>query len=179
MLPSCAITPSREGGSRVPPKPSWYQKLDRIISEIDALVSPIIDRHVIEQEFGLSRRGALHLMNRSGAIQTAGKILILERKDFLSRLRKIQKSPDLIWEVERRHRLSDELTAARKMRKSRAVVIQKKAMPFPMALENGTALIRYDSPEDLLSKLYAVAQFAASEYEEFESLVRTGQLDKL
>ena len=70
----------------MPTKPYWWYRLGEIISELESLAAPVVDRAVFEQVFGVRRRRAIELLHYFGGFQ-AGKTFLVERSSLLRQLR--------------------------------------------------------------------------------------------
>jgi hypothetical protein len=137
---------------------------------------PVIDRAAVEQLFGLRRRQAIELMNRFGGYQT-GRTLLIGRAQLIAQLDAIAAGDDFQQEAGRRERLAATVESVRRTRESEAVRIPISPAIFAtrmatlgdgVQLRPGKLEIEFAGPEDLLRKLFALAQAVANDYAGFE-----------
>jgi hypothetical protein len=137
---------------------------------------PVIDRAAVESLFGLRRRQAIELMNRFGGYQ-AGRSLLLGRDQLITQLDAIAEGDDVQRETARRERLAATVESARRTRATEAVRIPISPAVFAtrmstlgpdVQLRPGKLEIEFAGPEDLLRKLFALAQAVANDYSSFE-----------
>lgn len=155
----------------MPAKPAWFLELPRILEEVRALPCPVLDRSAFERLFRVRRRQAIQLMHRFGGYQT-GKTFLIDRLQLLAELERATASPDYAFEVRRKERLSDSLEKLERHRAAAQVKIaipalSSPAFPFPadVHLIPGRLTVVFATPEDLLSKLFLLAQKMADDFE--------------
>lgn len=160
----------------MPAQPQWFARLPRIIEELSALSAPVVDRATVERLFHLRRRQAIYLMRAFGGYQL-GKTAVLDRPLLIARLRAIGEGERFTFERRRRERLTEHLERARKQRRAAAVVIPVQSpppagptLPPGVRLEAGRLSIEFNSAQDLLAKLYGIAQAAAEDFASFEAV---------
>jgi hypothetical protein len=93
----------------------------------------------------------------------------------VERLRALRDDPSVAFELRRRGRVSDELEAVRRDLKARQVLIPSLPyrpsgladLPDGVLLEPGRLEIRFASPEELLTRLLALAQAMSEDFEQF------------
>ena len=141
-----------------------------------ALDVPVIDRAVCEKLFRLRRRRAIDLIRIFGGYQ-AGRTFLLDRSRFIAQLEQMRDSPDFKMEWHRKERLAERLEAIRRLQAGARVEIPVKqevlsqrlpGLPAGIGLGSGELHVQFQSPEELLSKLFALAQAIANDYEAFE-----------
>ncbi len=170
----------------MPPQPQWLLRLPQIIEELEALEIPVLDRGTIEKVFGLRRRRAIELMHSFDGYQ-AGKTFLLNRVQLIERLRGMLESPEFTREQRRKQRLTGTLEKLRKYRRAAAVSLPVPAaaltqpaadLPAGVSLAPGELRVEFGSAEQLLAKLFELAQAAAHDYQRFQQVVEkpTGQL---
>ena len=164
----------------MPAKPRWLLHLPEIIDQLCALEAPVVDRATVEGLFGLRRRQAINIMHSFGGYEI-GKTALIERGVLIGRLRDIAAGERFRFEHRRRERLAGRLDELRRYRQAAAVEIHVEPAPAPNAslppgvrLEAGRLLIEFGSVEDLLAKLYGIAQAAAEDFTRFETAANTG-----
>ena len=157
-------------------KPSWWLHLPEIRGMLAAIDLPVIDRAAIERLFGLHRRQAIELMNRFGGYQ-AGRTLLIGRDQLIAQLDAVVAGEDFQQEEARRQRLAATVENVRRTRESEAVQIPVSPAVFAtrmttlgpgMQLRPGRLEIDFAGPEDLLRKLFSLAQAVANDYSGFE-----------
>jgi hypothetical protein len=144
---------------------------------------PVIDRAAIERLFGLRRRQAIDLMNRLGGYQ-AGRTFLIGREQLLCRLDSITAGDEYRWEVARRERLASSIDGIQRTRQNEAVRIPVSPEVFASRLHSlepdvrlrpGRLVIDFSGPEDILRKLFGLAQALANDYASFEAAVSSGK----
>jgi hypothetical protein len=160
----------------MPAKAQWLLRVPEILAELSALDVPVVDRAVCERLFHLRRRRAIDLIRGFGGYQ-AGRTFLLDRPKLVAQLEKIRDSPDFKMEWQRKERLAEHLDAIRRYAAGARVVIAAAPdtlrqrlpdLPPGVGLSPGELRIQFQSSEELLSKLFALAQAIANDYEAFE-----------
>jgi hypothetical protein len=169
-------------------KPSWWLHIQEIRSMLADVRLPVIDRAAVEQLFGLRRRQAIELMNRFGGYQ-AGRTLLIGRDQLIAQLDAIAAGDDFQQETARRERLAATVESVRRTRESESVRIPISPAIFAtrmatlgagVQLRPGKLEIEFAGPEDLLRKLFALAQAVANDYAGFErAAVGTARSEQL
>jgi hypothetical protein len=156
------------------------------ISEIRSMLAeaglPVVDRAAIERLFRLQRRQAIELMHRFGGYQ-AGRTFLIAREQILAQLDCILATGEYGQETARRERLVAAVENARRTRHSQEVRIPVTAEAFDSRLETlgpgvyldpGKLAIEFAGPEDLLRKLFCLAQAVANDYAAFTRAATAG-----
>jgi hypothetical protein len=160
----------------MPAKAQWLLRVPEILAELSALDVPVVDRAVCERLFRLRRRRAIDLIRWFGGYQ-AGRTFLVDRPQLVAQLEHIRDSADFKMEWRRKERLSERLDAIRRLQAGASVAIAAKPetlrqrlphLPAGVGLTPGTLQIQFQSSEELLSKLFALAQAIANDYEAFE-----------
>jgi hypothetical protein len=160
----------------MPAKAQWLLRVPEILAELSALDVPVVDRAVCERLFRLRRRRAIDLIRCFGGYQ-AGRTFLIDRPQLIAQLEQIRDSPDFKMEWHRKERLAERLDAIRRLQSGARVAIAVKPealrhrlpdLPQGVGLTPGALHIQFDSPEELLSKLFTLAQAIANDYEAFE-----------
>jgi len=137
---------------------------------------PVIDRCSVERLFGLERRQAIELMHRFGGY-LAGRTFLIGREQLIEALDAIAASGEYQQEAARRDQLVASVDAVRRTRQTEAVRIPVSREVFDARLKSlgpgvelraGRLAIEFAGPEDLLRKLFALAQAVANDYAAFE-----------
>lgn len=164
----------------MPAKAQWLLRVPEILAELSALEVPVIDRAVCERLFRLRRRRAIDLMRGFGGYQ-AGRTFLIDRPRLIAQLEHIRDSPDFTMERQRKERLTERLEAIRRLQAGARVAIpvgeevlsqRLPDLPAGIGLGPGELRVQFDSAEELLSKLFALAQAIANDYEAFEKRTR-------
>ena len=168
----------------MPAKAQWLLRVPEILEELSVLDVPVVDRAVCERLFRLRRRRAIDLIRAFGGYQ-AGRTFLVDRPKLVAQLEQIRNGADFKMEWQRKERLADRLESMRRLQAGARVAIPVEPpilsqrlpdLPAGVCLSAGALHIQFQSPEDLLSKLFALAQAIANDYEAFEK--RTAGEDK-
>jgi hypothetical protein len=162
----------------MPAQPQWLLRLPEIISELEQLDVPIVDRAIFERVFEVRRRRAIQLMHHFGGHQV-GRTFIIDRKRLVDQLRGWNGSENFEYEHSRRLRVVDELDRLRKLAPGRKVRIQVPPeardnrvadLPAGIHLKPGELRIEFFGTEDLLRHLFELSQAIVNDYQKFEQL---------
>jgi hypothetical protein len=160
----------------MPAKAQWLLRVPEILEELSVLDVPVVDRAVCERLFRLRRRRTIDLLRRFGGYQS-GRTFLVDRPKLVAQLEQIRDSPDFKMERQRKDRLQDRLEAIRRLQAGARVAIPVEPeilsqrlpdLPVGVGLSPGALHIQFQSPEELLEKLFALAQAIANDYEAFE-----------
>ena len=160
----------------MPAKAQWLLRVPEILEELAALDVPVLDRAACERLFRLRRRRAIDLIRGFGGYQ-AGRTFLVDRPKLVAQLERIRDSPDFKMEWRRKERLADRLDAIRRLQAGARVAIPLEPetlrqrlpdLPPGVGLSPGELHIQFESSEELLRKLFALAQAIANDYEAFE-----------
>jgi hypothetical protein len=139
---------------------------------------PVLDRAAVERLFGLRRRQAIELLNSLGGYQ-AGRTFVIGRDQLIARLDAIATGDEYRQEAGRRERLAASIEKIHRTRQSEAVRIPISVEVFGggmrtltpgVELRPGRLEVEFAGPEDLLRKLFGLAQAVAADYAGFERL---------
>jgi hypothetical protein len=162
----------------MPAKKSWLLRLTEIREELAALEVPVIDRAMVERIFHVRNRRALQLMEFFGCWRT-GQALLVDRLALIEQLAPLEDSVEFAFEKQRRQRLVETLEQARRGRAASRVVLPVAAgarertmqsLPDGVHLEPGKLEVSFAGAEDLLARLFELAQAAACDFEQFQRL---------
>lgn len=160
----------------MPAKAQWLLRVPEILEELAALDVPVVDRATCERLFRLRRRRTIDLMRCFGGYQT-GRTFLVDRPQLVKQLEAIRDSSDFKMEWRRKERLTERLDAIRRLQAGARVAIPVQPevlsqrlpdLPEGVGLSPGTLHIQFQTPEELLSKLFSLAQAIANDYEAFE-----------
>jgi hypothetical protein len=168
----------------VPQKPAWFSKIDDVVRELEALPRPFVDRATVEFLLGVGRRRAQQIMapcitDRVGANGLA------DRNTLVARLRRLAESDDGYYERQRRRKLSETLAKLQKERlehppllveaPGRIVNQDIEKLPPGVRLDQGRITVEFDSAQQALEKLLALAMAISNDFDWFERRVRSTQ----
>ena len=164
----------------MPVKKTWLLRLPEILQELAGLEVPVLDRAVFERIFGVRRRRAIQLMHFLDGYES-GSALLVDRMALLRQLEPLQAGTEFVMEQRRRQRLAEALEKVRRYRTASRVLIRPlpfngklTGLPKGIWLEPGGLKVDFHSAEDLFSKLLALAQAAAADFEAFQAAVDGG-----
>lgn len=163
----------------MPDQPSWIDRVTQIRESLERAGSPpFLDRSAIEALFGVRRRQAVNLMHRFAGFRVGSAFLV--RSDAVSAwLRRLEESGSVTRAVERKARVTEFLAVARARGRAPGIAIpdlpsdwQRRFADLSPAvrLEPGLLTIAYDTPGDLLRKLYELGQALMNDYGELERI---------
>ena len=153
-------------------------RVPRILEEIRLLEVPVLDRASLEKLFAVKRWQAIQLLHRFGGFQT-GKTFLVDRQALIQQLEVIQAGEAFTYEQRRRQRLAAELERVRKHLQAAAVKIplrpeasyEVEGLPEAVHLRSGQLTVEFAGAEDLLSKLFELAQTVSNDFERFRTAV--------
>ena len=163
----------------MPMKKTWLLRVAEIREELTAVEAPVIDRAMCERIFGVRRRRALQLMHSFGGWQS-GQVYLVDRLALLRQLEPFQNSAEFVMEQRRRQRLSETLEETRRHRAAARVTLPVARdanlrtmldLPPGVRLQPGSLRVEFGEAEDLLAKLFELAQAAARDFDGFRSMV--------
>jgi hypothetical protein len=138
---------------------------------------PVVDRAVFERLFGVRRRRAIQLLHYFGGYQT-GRTFLIDRLSLIEQLAPLEASAEFAVEQRRRERLVESLDKLRRSRAGARVTIPVQAasandgvLPAGIQIEAGMLRVGFTDVTDLLTKLYALSQAAAADFEAFRTVV--------
>lgn len=160
----------------MPDQPSWIQRVPEILAKLSAFETPFLDRPAIEALFGLRRRQAIHLLGRLGGYQV-GKTYLVPREAVGEFLKDPDRWSASAGERGRFERVQRALGEARQESALRQIAIPAQTetlriefsgLPPGIRFEPGSLVVAFESPAELLSKLFALAQALGNDYDTFE-----------
>lgn len=163
-------------------KKTWLLRVPQIRAELAGMEVPVIDRAVFERVFGVRRRRAIQLMHFFGGYQ-CGQAFLIDRVELLRQLEPIEASSEFVLEHRRRQRLNESLEKVRRARAADRVTLPGAAaapardltnLPAGIFLQPGQVRMEFKGAEDLLAKLFELAQAAANDFEAFCEAVSDG-----
>lgn len=163
----------------MPGKPAWLLKIPQIVAMLESFDVPVVDRAVIEHLFGLRRRQAIELLHRLGGYQ-AGKTFLVDRHLLIEHLQRWASGEEFERESRRRERLDHAVDEMRRCHAAARVripvpgdVYNRKLADLSagVALQPGHLHVEFSGAEELLGKLFELAQVASNDYDRFRATV--------
>lgn len=160
----------------MPAKSQWIPRLPEILGLLTALPSPVLDRSVIEELFGVGRRRAILLLHEFGGFQS-GQTFFLDRLALIRQLEEIREGGAFRAERERRNRLAADLERTRQLAPGRKVRIaaaddvrdrRLADLPQGIHLKPGELRVEFFGTEDLLRHLFELSQAILNDYRRFQ-----------
>lgn len=157
----------------MPAKAAWLLKIPEIIRMLEVFDVPVVDRAIIERLFCLRRRQAIELLHRLGGYQT-GRTFLVDRHVLIDKLRRFAAGEEFARESRRKERLDGAIDQLRRHNAAARVNIpvppdvynrKLKDLSAGVALEPGHLHVAFSGAEDLLAKLFELAQAASNDYD--------------
>jgi hypothetical protein len=142
-------------------------------------VTSVLDRALFEHLFHVGWRRAIDLMHNFGAYQT-GQALLIDRAELIRQLEALEAGTEFAIEQGRKQRLLDSLEKVRRHRAAARVILPVAGdanlrtmadLPPGVHLQPGSLKVEFGEAEDLLGKLFELAQAAAHDFDGFRSMV--------
>jgi hypothetical protein len=161
----------------MPAKALWLLKVPEILAMLESFDVPVVDRAVIERLFGLRRRRAIELLHRLGGYQS-GKTFLVDRHVLIGNLRRLSEGQEFDRESRRKERLDGAIDQLRRHQAAARVSIpvppdvydrKLKDLSEGVALEPGHLHVIFSGAEELLGKLYELAQVASNDFDRFRA----------
>ncbi len=181
----CANTSLARYAVFVAAQPHWHRRLPAIRAELATLETPSLDRALIEQLFGFSRRQAIRLMATIEKPRP-GIATVIARDRLLATLDRLLATKPVQHEIARKRQLQDQLAAIEREALSKAALITPpppRAGPgnevaWPHGITHdvpGILTIGFGSAEELLGRVLALTEDAAGNYEAFRARLLPGE----
>jgi hypothetical protein len=167
----------------VPDHPTWLERIPAVLKKLQKPdAPPFLDRAAVEALFGVRRRQAILLLHRWQGYQL-GRALVASRESILSDLEQLRYREALEEQNERQERVAAALGEARQ-----ALTLPRIAVPAPqklsditfaglppgIRLERGRLTVEFASAQDLVEKLFTLAQAFANDYESLSTALGEG-----
>ena len=168
----------------LPNQPLWFPRIPALLQNLRAESAPAeFTRADLERLLGVRRRRAILLLHRLAAPRRAG-VLVATRASLIAYLEQAWNEDAAEQAVVQTRHVSEALALAR-----RALLLPSIPLPPPAKLSEitfdglpaGIRLTRtelavaFSSAQDLLEKLFTLAQAFANDYESLESALETPQ----
>ena len=167
----------------MPALSQWMQRIPEILGLLTSLPSPVIDRSVVEDLFGVGRRRAIFLLHEFGGFQS-GQTFFVDRLALIRQLEGIRDGEAFRAERDRRNRLAEDLERTRQLAPGRKVKIAAAEdvrdrrladLPTGIHLKPGELRIEFFGTEDLLRHLFELSQAILNDYKRFQEIVEESQ----
>ena len=161
----------------MPHHPTWLPAVPAILRRLrEPHTPPFLDRATLESLFQVRRRQAINLMRRFGGYQVGRTFLV--STEAVIRFLEDSKVDEQIQEVQaQKQRVADFLGEVRRGRSLPRIEFPQapklseitfKGLPPGIHLTSSRLSIDFDSPTDLLQKLFSLSQALANDFETFE-----------
>jgi len=163
----------------MPRESEWLQHVPGALGCLRQSRVPAVDRAALERLLHVSRREAIRLMHRFGAVQ-AGRTFIVSREALIAQLQSVRDSGTYIQQARRIARISDEIGAAQRSLPGRQVRIavkpdagqeEMKSLPPGIHVRPGELRIEFSCTAELLRQLYELSQAILNDYARFDAAV--------
>ncbi len=165
----------------MPDKPTWYGRLDEVITELRKLSWPWVDRQSLQVLLKVGRRRAQQILQPCVTRQI-GANGVADREELIAHLKRLAASDKAYYERRRRQKLAQVLEDLRQAALNQpavfveaplAVVNQKLAdLPEGVSVSPGSIRIQFSAPAEALQKLLALAMAIGNDLDSFERLAQ-------
>ena len=161
----------------MPAKPVWYRHLDEIVTQVEQLPQAWVDRQMVQEFLRIGPRRAQQILQSclTGKVGTSG---VATREAFLSHLKTLASGDDSFYEQRRRRRFAQTLSDWRQKRleqpqvlvEAPASVMDQELATLPLGVElgPGVVVVRFNTSQEALEKLLALAMAIGRDFTEFE-----------
>jgi len=163
----------------VPAKPSWFSKIDSVVSQLQAQSRPFVDRATVEFLLGVGRRRAQQILAPC-ITDRVGSNGLADREQLIARLRRLAEGDDGYYERRRRHKVAHTIGQLRQERLETPRVLVEAPLrvvdqsfadlPPGVHVSAGRITVDFDEPRQALEKLLALAMAIGNEFDRFERL---------
>jgi hypothetical protein len=169
----------------MPAKPAWHGKLDQIVAELEALPpGSSVNRSTLEFLLGVGRRRAQQIM-AACVTERVGTSSLADRDLLCHYLRQLAAGDVGFHEQQRQRRVAAAIEEMRQVWVTRpkvrveapaAIVNQEwEALPEGVDLQPGRITIRFETCQEALQKMLALAMAVGSDMLRFEEQVGTSR----
>ena len=163
----------------MPATPRWSAKVEEIIAELERQPRPFVDRVTIELLLEVGPRRAQQILAPC-VTDRVGVNGLADRGQVILRLRQLAKGEDAEYERRRRQKLGRMIEQMRRswlanppvlVEAPVSVVNQNFAdLPPGIELSRGQIVVRFESPQQALEKLLALAMAIGNDRDGFDQL---------
>ena len=168
----------------MPDKPIWLNRLPEIVRQLEASPEVWIDRPTLESLLGIGRRRAQQLLAPI-ASRKVGTSVVAGREEVIAHLRRLAAGQAAYYEERRREKLSRHLDQARREWIEQPPVLVEvtntqvrhvelhgfDGLPPGVDLAPGSITIRFQTPDEALRKLMALALAISQNRDAFDARV--------
>ena len=168
----------------MPAKAAWYGQLEHILAELEALPGPWVNRSTVEFLLGVGSRRAQQIM-AACVTERVGTSNLADRDLLCAYLRQLAAGNSGFYEQRRRRRVALALEQMRQAWITRPKVLVEapvnvvnqrwEDLPPGVDLEPGRITIGFETCQQALEKLLALAMAIGSDMLTFEERVRTSR----
>jgi hypothetical protein len=165
----------------MPAQRTWFLKLPEILESLRSMSAPVVDRALFEGLFGVRRRRAIQLLNGFGGFQS-GRTYLVDRLDLIRQIEALLASGEYRQEHRRKQRLCKQLEVCSKRSAAAGVRVpvtvedcsaRPSQLPAGVKLERGRLAVEFAGAEDLMRKLFILAQAAVNDFEGFRAVAES------
>ena len=150
--------------SAVPDKPTWCGNLEEITRHLRSLPDPWVDRATLQDLLGCGRRRAQQILSPCVRRQV-GVNGLADREALIAHLHRLAAGETVHYEHQRRQRLAEQITTLYKERTTALMVAAPVAvinqeldgLPEGITIQPGAITLRFETPQQALEKLLALA----------------------
>lgn len=163
----------------MPAKPLWYNRIDQVVSDLQALPGPWVDRRTVEDLLGVGPRRAQQIMAPCIAA-TLGNAAVADRDSLVAHLERLAAGDDVQYELRRRQRFAATYARLReeRLRQPQVLIAAPSSverlrladLPDGVAVTSGRITITFSDPTEALEKLLALAMAIGNDRDQFEAL---------
>lgn len=161
----------------MPRQSEWFQHVPSALENLRQVSSLLITRRTLQALLRTSKRQAVRVMHALGGAEEEGRLTI-ERAALIRALEALQAGDAFLREAGRQQRLSEELARTRTQLQARRVRIPLPAETLDIGalpgvwLTGSRLVVEFDPghPEDLLARLFQLAQAIGRDFERFQEL---------
>jgi hypothetical protein len=172
----------------MPAKPMWYARLDQILAEIRSLPYPWIDRLTLQKLLRVGPRRAQQILQPLVSLQLGANGLA-DRQALIEHLKRLASSEAVELEQRRRERFREAFARWREERlkhpqvlteaPSRIVNQKFDDLPAGVRFEPGRITLEFETPEEALERLLALAMAIGNDFGRFDELTgRSGGCER-
>lgn len=165
----------------MPAQPLWIERLPALLAQVTRPDAPAWwDRPAIERLFGLRRRQAIALLGKMGA-RRIGTGFAIERTTLLRFLEHPHRRNAFRDDQAHAVRVAGQLAIAQRDLAGRAIPIPTAfdperidfaGLPAGIELQRHQLTVSFETPTELLEKLFALGKALMNDYDTFEAALR-------